>query len=126
MLKILKRKVPDFKLILLGHTDSGKSTLGGHLLEASGSINEKRLEALEKEFKEEGRTIEKYSWLFEKAKSDKERKMPVDTSLFCFKTKRASFHFTDFFGNDRFLSNLIIGSSHSCAVFMISAVIGEF
>lgn len=49
LVKEVEAEKPNINLVIIGHVDSGKSTLMGHLLYKLGQVSEHRLRQLEKE-----------------------------------------------------------------------------
>lgn len=53
-------------LVLLGHVDCGKSTIGGHLLHMVGTVSNALIEKFEKESLMIGKGSFKYAWVLDK------------------------------------------------------------
>ena len=50
-------------IVVIGHTDCGKSTLAGHLIYKCGGVDKSVIEKFEREAAERGRSSFKYAWL---------------------------------------------------------------
>ena len=50
-------------MVTIGHVDSGKSTVTGHLIYKSGGIDKRVFEKFEKESAELGKSSFKYAWV---------------------------------------------------------------
>jgi len=50
-------------IVVIGHVDSGKSTLAGHLIYRCGGIHKRVIEKFEKEAAELGKSSFKYAWV---------------------------------------------------------------
>ena len=58
-------------IVVIGHVDSGKSSLTGRMLYECGSIDERLLQKLSKYAKESGDEILKYAWLLDKLRAER-------------------------------------------------------
>lgn len=67
-------------LVVIGHVDSGKSSMTGHLLYKLGGIDKRTIEKYEKESAEIGKGSFKYAWVLDKLKAERERGI-TSTSL---------------------------------------------
>lgn len=54
---------PEINLVVVGHVDSGKSTLMGHLLYLLGDVNKRIMHKYEKESKQIGKGSFAYAWV---------------------------------------------------------------
>ena len=54
---------PEINLVVIGHVDSGKSTLMGHLLYKLGTVNKKQMRKFEHESKTMGKGSFAYAWV---------------------------------------------------------------
>ena len=50
-------------IVIIGHVDSGKSTIAGHLIYKCGGIDRRVIEKFEKEAAELGKSSFKYAWV---------------------------------------------------------------
>ncbi len=50
-------------IVVIGHVDSGKSTVAGHLIYKCGGIDKRAIEKFEKESAELGKSSFKYAWV---------------------------------------------------------------
>lgn len=121
-----KEKV-HINLVVIGHVDSGKSTSTGHLIYKCGGIDKRTLEKFEKEAAEMGKASFKYAWVMDKLKSERERGITIDISLWQFETAKYHFTIIDAPGHRDFIKNMITGTSQAdCAILMIASPQGEF
>merc|ERR1712072_585537 len=92
-----------------------------------GGIEQRTLDKFEKEAKEIGKESFKYAWVLDKLKSERERGITIDISLWKFQTKKYFFTIIDAPGHRDFIKNMITGTSQAdCAILMIASPPGEF
>ena len=114
-------------LVVIGHVDSGKSTSTGHLIYKCGGIDKRTIEKFEKEAADMGKASFKYAWIMDKLKSERERGITIDISLWKFETAKYHFTIIDAPGHRDFIKNMITGTSQAdCALLMIASPMGEF
>lgn len=58
-------------LVVIGHVDSGKSTVAGHLIYKCGSIDKRTIEKYEKEAAQMGKSSFKYAWVLDNLKAER-------------------------------------------------------
>ena len=122
-----KKDKVHINLVVIGHVDSGKSTSTGHLIYKCGGIDKRTIEKYEKEAAEAGKSSFKYAWVMDKLKSERERGITIDISLWQFETAKYHFTIIDAPGHRDFIKNMITGTSQAdCAILMIASPMGEF
>ena len=122
-----KKDKVHINLVVIGHVDSGKSTSTGHLIYKCGGIDKRTIEKFEKEAAEMGKASFKYAWVMDKLKSERERGITIDISLWQFETAKYHFTIIDAPGHIDFIKNMITGTSQAdCAILMIASPQGEF
>lgn len=114
-------------IVVIGHVDAGKSTTTGHLIYKCGGIDKRTIEKFEKEAADLGKSSFKYAWVMDKLKSERERGITIDISLWQFDTPKYHFTIIDAPGHRDFIKNMITGTSQAdCALLMIASPQGEF
>ena len=122
-----EKQKPHINLVVIGHVDAGKSTSTGHMIYKCGGIEQRTLDKFEKEATEIGKSSFKYAWVLDKLKSERERGITIDISLWKFQTKKYYFTIIDAPGHRDFIKNMITGTSQAdCAILMIASPNGEF
>ena len=122
-----KKDKTHINLVVIGHVDSGKSTSTGHLIYKCGGIDKRTIEKFEKEAAEAGKASFKYAWVMDKLKSERERGITIDISLWQFESPKYHFTIIDAPGHRDFIKNMITGTSQAdCAILMIASPQGEF
>jgi len=122
-----KKDKVHINLVVIGHVDSGKSTSTGHLIYKCGGIDKRTIDKFEKEAAEAGKSSFKYAWVMDKLKSERERGITIDISLWQFESPKYHFTIIDAPGHRDFIKNMITGTSQAdCAILMIASPQGEF
>jgi sulfate adenylyltransferase subunit 1 len=73
----------DFKIVIVGHVDHGKSTLIGRLLYDTGSLPDGKMEEVRRASEELGRDVE-YSYIVDNLREEREQGITIDTAQIFF------------------------------------------
>uniref|UniRef100_A0ACD5UEY3 Uncharacterized protein n=1 Tax=Avena sativa TaxID=4498 RepID=A0ACD5UEY3_AVESA len=75
-------------LAIVGHVDSGKSTLSGRLLHLLGKISKRDMHKNEKEAKEKGKGSFAYAWAMDESTEERERGVTMTVAVAYLETKK--------------------------------------
>ena len=65
-------------LVIIGHVDSGKSTLTGHLLFLLGKVTSQTMHKYEKMSQEYGKGSFKFAWVMDEGEEERKRGVTID------------------------------------------------
>jgi len=114
-------------IIIMGHVDAGKSTLGGSILYATGMVDERTMEKNKKEAKDMGNPSWYLSWALDSTKEERAQGKTVEVGRGFFETEKRRYSILDAPGHKTYVPSMIGGASQAdVGLLVISARKGEY
>ena len=107
-----------FKIVIVGHVDHGKSTLVGRLFHDTGSLPDGKLEELKQAAESRGAPFE-WANLMDGLQSERDQNITIDTAQIWFRTQRRQYVLIDAPGHKEFLKNMVTGAAGADAALLL-------
>ncbi len=108
----------NFKFVIVGHIDHGKSTLIGRLLYDTGSLPDGKVEEIKQICESLGKDFE-FGYIMDNLEEERDQNITIDTAQIFFNTLKREYTIIDAPGHVEFVKNMITGASQAEAAILI-------
>ena len=113
--------------VVLGHSQSGKSTIVGAILRMTNSVEDETFDAIESAANTAGQTTRRFAWISDKSKQERDRLHTITPKLWCVESEEQQMSLIDAPGH-RSCALMCIASMcmADAALMVVSSKRGDF
>ena len=108
----------NFKLVVVGHVDHGKSTIIGRMLYETGKLSDQKIKEIKAYCDKRSMPFE-WSFVLDSFQAEREQGITIDTTHINFHYNHLNFTFIDVPGHKEFMKNMVSGASLADAVILV-------
>ena len=117
----------NLNMVIIGHIDSGKSTLSGQILLKNGIVTSQQLRANERKAEINNKVGFALAYMMDETEEEQERGVTIEVTTRYFATPNRNFTILDAPGHRDFIANMITGAAQAnCGLLLIDVGYSQF